>query len=119
MTLGRLIIYTKKMDEMVAFYRTHFGYAPRTDPADRIIELIPEAGGAHLLLHPAGKAQKMGQVLVKLVFDVEDVAARRDALLAGGVDVGPLLDGGGYAFANLKDPSGNSVQISGRAFRRH
>ena len=117
MTLGRLIIYTRKMDEMAEFYATHFGYQIRRDPADRITELAPQAGGAALLLHPAGKAQKMGQVLVKLVFDVADVPARRAALMAAGIEVGPLLDGGGDAFANLKDPSGNSVQISARAFR--
>lgn len=116
MSLGRLIIYTKKIDEMVAFYCDHFGYEAIHYPGDRIVELRPESGAA-LLLHPAGKAQKMGQVLVKLVFDAPDVAARREALLAAGVEVGPLLDGGGYVFANLKDPSGNSVQISGRAFR--
>ena len=118
MTLGRLIVYTRKPEEMVAFYTSHFGYTALRDPADRIVELRAPEGPA-LLLHPAGKAQKMGQVLVKLVFDTPDVPARRAALMAAGVEVGPVLDGGGYAFANLKDPSGNSVQISGRAFRRH
>lgn len=116
MRLGRVIIYTKKMDDMVTFYCTHFGFTAHTAPNDRITELVPDDGGAHLLLHPAGKAQKMGQVLVKLVLDVEDVPARREALLATGVEVGPISDGWGYAFANLKDPSGNSIQISERAF---
>ncbi|MBB95714.1 MAG: glyoxalase [Rhodobacteraceae bacterium] len=116
MIIGQIIVYTKKMDEMVAFYRDHFGFAVHADPADRIVELAANDGPS-LLLHPAAKSQKMGQVLVKLVFDVEDVPAMRDRLIQSGLAVGPLLDGGGYAFANLKDPSGNSVQISARAFR--
>ena len=62
-------------------------------------------------------AARAAHDVVVLGFDTPDVAARREALLAAGVEVGPLLDGGGYVFANLKDPSGNSVQISGRAFR--
>ncbi len=118
MQLGRLIIYTKKPDEMAAFYCAHFGYVRTDDPHDRIVELKPTGDGIPLLLHPAGKAQKMGQVLVKLVFDTPDVAQTRDALIAQGLAVGPILDGGGYSFANLKDPSGNSVSISSRAFRR-
>lgn len=117
MQLGRLIVYTKKPDEMAAFYCAHFGYDRVDDPNDRIVELRPRGDGIPLLLHPAGKAQKMGQVLVKLVFDTRDVARTRDGLIAKGVEVGPILDGGGYSFANLKDPSGNSVSISSRAFR--
>ena len=117
MQLGRLIIYTKKLDEMAQFYCAHFNYERHDDPDDRIVELRPRGDGIPLLLHPAGKAQKMGQVLVKLVFDIPDVAAARAALIAKGIEVGPLLDGGGYDFANLKDPSGNSVSLSSRAYR--
>jgi hypothetical protein len=40
-----------------------------------MIELTPADGGASLMIHPAAKSQKMGQALVKLAFDVEDVAA--------------------------------------------
>lgn len=116
MQLGRLIIYTRKMDDMIAFYCTHFGYRTHQRPNDRITELASDSGGAALLLHPASKGQKIGQALVKLVFDVRDVAATRDGLIQAGLDVGPIHDGGGYCFANLKDPSGNSVCLSSRAF---
>lgn len=117
MRLGRVIVYTRKTDEMVAFYRDHFGYRVLpSDPGDRIVELRPADGGAALLLHPAGKGQRQGQALVKLVFDVADVVASRAALIEAGLAVGPVHDAGGYGFANLKDPSGNPVQISGRAY---
>ena len=114
--IHRIIIYTKKMDAMAAFYAAAFGYTPVQHHGDRILELVPPAGGLTLLLHPAGKGQREGQALVKLVFDVADVDAARAALIAKGIEVGPLHDGGGYSFANLKDPSGNSVSISSRAF---
>lgn len=116
-TLGRIIIYTKKMEEMIAFYRDHFDYEVVEDEADRITELSPKAHGAHLLLHPAGRGQKQGQSQVKLVFDVPGVDATREHLVQQGVAIGPIHHADGYEFANLKDPSGNSVSLSSRAFR--
>ncbi|WMS44348.1 VOC family protein [Acuticoccus sp. MNP-M23] len=114
--IHRIVIYTKKMPEMAAFYGNAFGYEAIHRADDRIVELCPPAGGLTLLLHPAGKGQREGQALVKLVFDTPDVETARDALIARGIEVGPLHDGGGYRFANLKDPSGNSVSLSSRAF---
>ncbi|MDG4718028.1 MULTISPECIES: VOC family protein [Thalassospira] len=113
---NRLVIYCKKIDAMVAFYCDHFGYQQFTDENDRIIELRPRAGGVILMLHPAGKGQKEGQSLIKLVFDVADVTAVRASLIKAGLDVGPIHDAGTYQFANLKDPAKNSVSISSRAF---
>ena len=57
----------------------------------------------------------MGQALVKLNFDVDDAAAFARAAKKRGLEFGPLHDGMGYVFANAKDPSGNSISISGRA----
>ena len=73
--LGRLIIYTKKMDAMVQFYCRHFGFEALQLEGDRIVELRAPDTGVSLLLHPASKRQKDGQPMVKLVFDVEDVTA--------------------------------------------
>ena len=111
--LGHITLYTKRMDEMIMFYSAHFGFTALDRPGDRITELLAPSG-ARILLHGAAKSQNEGQVLAKIGFDVPDVAAKRDALLAAGVKVGPLLDGGGYQFANMKDPSKNSVSISSR-----
>ena len=86
---GRLILYTKKLPEMVAFYCDHFGYRVDDDPADRLVELVPPTGAITLLLHPAAKSQKTGQVVVKLVFDIRDVAAMRESLKQAGIAVGP------------------------------
>lgn len=113
--LGRIIIYTKKTDAMVDFYCRHFGYAARRRDGDRIVELIPHGQGAALMLHPAAKGQKEGQSLVKLVFDVADVDAFCHAARDNGLEFGTIHRADGYAFANTKDPSNNSVSVSSRA----
>lgn len=114
--LGRIVIYTKKMEQMADFYAKHFGYSISSTEGDRIIELIPHDTGAAILLHPASARQKEGQVLVKLVFDVEDVAAFCETSKSKGLRFGKIHQADGYVFANAKDPSGNSIQVSGRAF---
>lgn len=114
--LARLIIYTRKIDQMAAFYGRHFGFETRHRDGDRIVELVPNGPGAVLLLHPAAKSQKQGQAQVKLVFDVEDVAAFCAASARRGLVFGKIHGADGYLFANAKDPSGNSIQVSSRAF---
>ena len=114
--IHRIIIYTKKMEEMAEFYAEFFGYETIKRDGDRIVELRPRAGGLTLLLHPASKGQKEGQSLVKLLFDVEDVEIFRDDLNRRGLNVGPIHEAEGYQFANAKDPSKNTISISSRAF---
>ena len=112
--LNRIVIYTKKTPDMVTFYCDHFGFDVLQIEGDRITELVPRKGGARIMLHAAAKSQKMGQALVKLGFEVDDVLAKRDQLMQAGLTVGSVHDGGGYIYANLKDPSGNSVMITNR-----
>ncbi|OUD08492.1 glyoxalase [Marivivens niveibacter] len=117
-SLGRLVIYTSKIDQMADFYAKFFGFSVVRAEGDRIIELHPQTSGMSLLLHPAAAKQKEGQVLVKLVFDVEDVSAFCEATRADGLDFGKIHKADGYEFANAKDPSKNSIQVSSRAFRK-
>lgn len=114
--LGSLMLYTKCLPEMVVFYSLHFGYTASQGQGDRLVELMPPPGGLTLLLHPAAKSQKMGQVLVKLNFDVEDVAAFCANAQKNGLVFGARHQGDGYVFANAKDPSGNPICVTGRAF---
>lgn len=118
MTLNRIIIYTKRLAEMAAFYSRFFGYQVIAAEGDRITELRSRSGGLTLLLHQAAAGQKEGQALIKLVFDVADVERAHAELMAGGLDVGPIHRADGYSFANLKDPAKNSISISSRAFRQ-
>ncbi|MGB3315199.1 MAG: VOC family protein, partial [Albidovulum sp.] len=114
--LGRIVIYTKKTAQMAEFYTKHFGFSISRAKGDRILELKPQAAGVSILLHPASVRQKEGQALVKLVFDVEDVVAFCEAARGKGLKFGKIHQADGYVFANAKDPAGNSVQVSSRAF---
>lgn len=113
---GRLVIYTKRIPEMITFYERYFGYVARHLPTDKIVELRPKKDGMIIMLHPAGKGQKEGQSLVKLVFDVKDVEAFCRKAKKEGLIFGPIHHAADYMFANTKDPSGNSISISSRAF---
>jgi catechol 2,3-dioxygenase-like lactoylglutathione lyase family enzyme len=118
MPLGRITLYVRDVEATISFYEKHFGFKPLRQEGDRIVELLAQDGGANLMIHVAAKGQKMGQALVKLVFDVEDVEAFRIRCAGAGLEFGPLHQADGYMFANAKDPSGNSIAISSRAFRR-
>lgn len=117
--LGRIIIYTKRTEEMVTFYCQHFGFEVHRCEGDRIVELIPQDGGAHILLHPMSGGRKEGQTLVKLVFDVENVEAFCLTAKEQGLSFGSIHQADGYCFANVKDPAKNSVSISSRSFAKH
>jgi len=116
--LNRVMLYVRDMAATTAFYETHFGYRASQDPGDRLVELLPAGGGAILVLHQAAKSQKGGQTAVKLVFDVEDVEAFCHGCATRGLDFGPIHNVPGYQFANARDPNGNSISVSSRAFRK-
>ncbi len=114
--INRIVIYSKKIPQMIAFYSGLFGFTAHRQEDDRIVELQPASGGATLLLHPAGKGQREGQALIKLVFDVENVEGFCRRAAGHGLAFGPIHRADGYEFANAKDPSGNSISVSSRAF---
>ena len=113
--INRIVIYTKKLPEMVAFYTRFFGFTAHQRDKDRIVELRPHHGGLTILLHSAATSQKEGQALIKLVFDVENVETSCAEFKLAGLDFGPVHKAEGYAFANAKDPSNNPISISSRA----
>ncbi|KZM48848.1 VOC family protein [Labrenzia sp. OB1] len=115
--LTRVILYVRDVDRSAAFYARHFGFSVLHAPSDRITELVPADGGMRLLLHKAGKAQKLGQAAVKLVFDIEDIPGFCAAAKSQGLVFGSPHQADGYQFANAKDPDGNSLQVSSRAYR--
>jgi catechol 2,3-dioxygenase-like lactoylglutathione lyase family enzyme len=117
MRLGRLVLYVRDVEATIGFYERHFGYVAERLDGDRIIELVAPDGAANLMIHPAGKGQKMGQALVKLVFDVRNVEAFCIESRAKGLEFGSIHQADGYQFANARDPSGNSISVSNRAFR--
>lgn len=115
-SLNRIMLYVRNVDATCAFYERHFGFTCWQDPDDRIAELRSPHGGAILMVHQAAKGVKTGQVTVKLVFDIEDVEGFKKQCATRGLDFGATHRADGYCFANAKDPDGNSISISSRAF---
>ena len=106
------------MEAVANFYELHFGFRIHRTEGDRIVELEhPGEAGSNILLHPAGRGRKGGQTLAKLVFDVADVDEFCARAAAHGLEFGTIHRGDGYVFANARDPAGNSVSVSSRAFR--
>ena len=117
--LGRILLYVRDIEAVARFYVLHFGYRIHREAGDRIVDLESPGGtGANIMLHPLGRGRKGGQTVAKLVFDVPDVDGFCARAAAQGLAFGPVHEGDGYAFANAKDPAGNSVSVSSRAFRR-
>jgi catechol 2,3-dioxygenase-like lactoylglutathione lyase family enzyme len=116
--MSSVTLYVRSIEASIVFYEKHFGYVAKHFEGDRLIELHSPNGGTQINLHQAAKSLKKGQVLVKLGFEVEDVAAFVSLAAKEGLDFGPLHDGLGYYFSNAKDPDGNSIAVSGRVFRK-
>ncbi|TNJ45141.1 VOC family protein [Phaeobacter sp. B1627] len=116
--IGRIVIYTHRIDQMTDFYARFFGFSVIRSETDRIVELSPQTSGLTILLHPAASKQKEGQALVKLVFDVQDVEAFCATARSKGLNFGRVHRADEYSFANAKDPAKNSIQVSSRAFVR-
>ena len=118
MPLNRIILYAKDVEQTIAFYEKFFGFRAFREEGDRIVELVAADGGAHLMIHQAGRAQKAGQSQVKLVFDVDDVEAFCANCEKNGLVFSALHQGQGYVFANARDPAKNSISVSSRALRK-
>ena len=116
--LGRVLLYVHDIDAVAEFYTLHFGFRIQREAGDRVVELeSPSGARTSIMLHPLGRGRKSGQSTVKLVFDVHDVEAFRARAAERGLEFGGIHTADGYAFANAKDPAGNSISISSRAFR--
>jgi hypothetical protein len=70
------------------------------------------------MVHAAAKGVRTGQVTVKLVFDVEDVSGFCERSAGNGLMFSVEHPADGYSYANAKDPCGNTIQVSSRAFRK-
>lgn len=115
--LGTIIIYARDIQKTVVFYRDYFGFETTGEVVEGLVELRARDGGANILVHQAAKSVKLGQVGIKLSFDVQDVAQFVQAAQAQGLVFGTIHQANGYHFANAKDPDNNSISISSRAFR--
>jgi predicted enzyme related to lactoylglutathione lyase len=115
--LNTILIYAKNPSATAAFYSSFFGFKTSGEMVEGLIELTAPATGASILIHQAAKSVKQGQASVKLMFSVEDVEGFKAQSAKNGLVFGSTHQANGYAFANAKDPDGNSVCVSSRAYR--
>ena len=116
--LGRILLYVRDIDAVAEFYARHFGFRIHREEGDRVVELESSADvGANIMLHPLGRGRRGGQSVAKLIFDVLDVEAFCTQAAGHGLLFGTVHKADGYVFANAKDPAGNAISISSRAYR--
>jgi len=109
LALRRIILFTKNMPVMVAFYRDVLGLRLQKDEpgwkefdADRCV----------IALHNG--TSRVGARPPKIAFWARDIEEARETLIARGARVGKILSGGGLIRCEGKDPDGNPFSISNR-----
>ena len=107
--LELLSVPVRDVDRALAFYTEQLGFTCDVDvrpaPDVRFVQLTPPGSACSISL-TAGGDQAPGS-LRALHLVVADIDAARDALVAKGVDVQPVVDHGGVKWAYFSDPDGN------------
>jgi len=112
MKITKIAFYVRDIPKVAEFYTRHFGFTVRyNEKKDKAI-LSPAQGGCRLVLLQASKGHKPGQSIVKLMFDVADVAAMKEEQAKKGLMFGAIHKGPTYQFANARDPERNLISIS-------
>jgi predicted enzyme related to lactoylglutathione lyase len=112
-SIARIILYVQEIPKVARFYERYFGMKSLPSDNKAWLELASEGGGCVIALHQASRAQK-SDASMKIVFFVPDVQKFVDDCASDGLKFGPVHDVGELHFANVKDPAGNSVQVSDR-----
>jgi predicted enzyme related to lactoylglutathione lyase len=112
MKVTKIALYVRDIPAIAAFYSRHFGFTARYNAKKDKAVLTPADGGCRLILLQASKGQKIGQSIVKLIFDVADVPAAKAAFAKQGLKFGTIHRGPNYTFANARDPAKNPIGIS-------
>ncbi|MGH7685988.1 MAG: VOC family protein [Candidatus Dormibacteria bacterium] len=112
MDLQLVPVPVSDVDRAIAFYqRAGFGDLRdiQVTPEMRVVQLTPPGSGCAIVFGTGmGPITDMEPGSVKgLHLVVNDMNASRDALIARGVDVGPIDDMGGVLYAGFADPDGN------------
>jgi predicted enzyme related to lactoylglutathione lyase len=114
--LNTILIYARNPASTAAFYRDYFDFETSGQIVEGLIEL--RSSTTTLLIHQAAKSVRQGQATVKLMFSVRDVEGFKQDSAQRGLVFGSTHQANGYSYANAKDPDGNPVSISSRAFRK-
>lgn len=114
MRLELVHVPVSDVDRARDFYVEQCGWQLLTDHVQetgtRIVQIVPPGSGCAILLGtgiPEISEMPVGvQKGIHLV--VADMDRAREALDAGGVETGPVLDVGGVLYSRFADPDGNS-----------
>jgi catechol 2,3-dioxygenase-like lactoylglutathione lyase family enzyme len=122
MMLELVMLPVSDIDRAKEFYRDRAGFTVDVDvtPAEgvRIVQLTPPGSYCSVTISTglADTAMPPGS-LRGLHLVVADIAAAREALLAGGVEVAPVQDLGGVLYAWFADPDGNTWTLQHMPWR--
>jgi catechol 2,3-dioxygenase-like lactoylglutathione lyase family enzyme len=109
LSMRRIVLFTKDMPKMIAFYRDVLGLPlVKDEPGWKELD----ANGCTIALHNG--SSQIGKRPPKIGFWSSDVTAAREALLARGAKLGKVMSGGGLTRCEGKDPDGNPFSISNR-----
>ena len=108
MKIGRIILFTRQLEAMAAFYGEVMGLAlVSSEKGWREFD----AGGCCIALHsgpPSPRAKGP-----KIAFFAKDVAAVRATLVGRGAKFGKVKPGE-FTLCDGRDPDGNAIQLSSR-----
>jgi catechol 2,3-dioxygenase-like lactoylglutathione lyase family enzyme len=109
LAMRRIVLFTKNMSAMAAFYRDVLGLPLKTDEKGW---KEFDAGGCGIALHKG--TSRVGARPPKIVFFAGDVPAARADLIARGARLGKVARGSGLTRCDGKDPDGNPYSLSNR-----
>lgn len=111
-TIPYITLWATNFDEMVAFYRDQLEL-PVEFGDENFIQFA--TGGTKLYIHRLGQAPRLRGHTVEIHFDVPDVDAAYQALLARGVEFeeAPANRPWGTRMASMRDPEGFAIEIVG------
>jgi catechol 2,3-dioxygenase-like lactoylglutathione lyase family enzyme len=109
LSMRRIVLFTKDMPGMIAFYRDVLGLRLAKDEKGW---KEFDANGCIIALHNGSSSP--GKRPPKIGFWAKDIAAARQELLGRGAKLSKLMAGGGLVRCEGKDPDGNPFSISDR-----
>ena len=110
LSMRRIVLFTKAMPRMVAFYRDVLGL-PLVKDEKGWKEF--DANGCIITLHNG--TSEVGRRPPKIGFWAPDIAAARQELIGRGAKMSKLMARDGLVRVEGKDPDGNPFYVSNRA----
>jgi predicted enzyme related to lactoylglutathione lyase len=122
--LAHVMIFVKHLEPMSAFYSRVFGLTPEPSSDARFLVLKSDTGAGialHVLPYQIAECIQLtdppvwrDETAYKVCFDVSDLEAYRQRILAAGGQAKDPWQWEGTRFCECTDPEGNVIQI----FRR-